>query len=423
MSMDARNVSPDCAQGASAAPPLSIGTWIAPWLRLGLVLSIFVSCGATYSTPNFVVTAPTPEFAKQVGDLAEEYREQIAMEWLGEKLPRWFKPCPIAVKVGQLGAGGATSFCFDRGHVFGWKMNIQGSEERILDSVLPHEVSHTIFACHFRRPLPRWADEGAATLVEHESEKMRQQMLLDQVIRTSKRIPLKQLLQMKEYPKEMQQVLTLYAEGYSLANFLVQQGGKARYLKFLEDAHNRNWDEAIAKHYGLKNTDNLEREWTGWIMAGSPPLKRRDGAQLADAGKARKSNEPIVRSQSPEEDAADPDSGGSRRDARPAPRTGKAPLNVAAASRDQGRPANWDAMPERERLPRPTPLAANVKVSAGKSQPTGERSAPPFEDDGPTTSRRFPLDAESVERAAAEGNLTIRDLFDLEFQFVRTPCR
>ena len=44
------------------------------------------------------------------------------------------------------GAGGATSFVFDRGEVFGWKMNIQGSRERILDSVLPHEVTHTIFA-------------------------------------------------------------------------------------------------------------------------------------------------------------------------------------------------------------------------------------------------------------------------------------
>ena len=54
--------------------------------------------------------------------------------------------------------------------VFGWDMKIQGSEERVLDSVLPHEVTHTIFASHFRQPLPRWADEGACTTVEHVSE-------------------------------------------------------------------------------------------------------------------------------------------------------------------------------------------------------------------------------------------------------------
>ena len=107
-------------------------------------------------------------------------------------------------------------------------MAIQGTEERILDSVLPHEISHMIFASYFRRPLPRWADEGAATLVEHESERLRQTKLLDQVIRTSKRIPLRQLLNIKEYPENMQDVLTLYAEGYSLADYLVQQKGARR---------------------------------------------------------------------------------------------------------------------------------------------------------------------------------------------------
>ena len=67
----------------------------------------------------------------------------------------------------HLGAGGATSFVFEHGEVFGWRMTIQGSLVRILDSVLPHEVTHTIFATHFRQPLPRWADEGACTTVEH----------------------------------------------------------------------------------------------------------------------------------------------------------------------------------------------------------------------------------------------------------------
>ena len=91
-------------------------------------------------------------------------------------MPNWAQPCPITAQVGRhLGAGGATSFVFEHGEVFGWRMTIQGSLERILDSVLPHEVTHTIFATHFRQPLPRWADEGACTTVEHASEKAKQQ--------------------------------------------------------------------------------------------------------------------------------------------------------------------------------------------------------------------------------------------------------
>ncbi len=239
---------------------------------------------ASFTTPNFVVTAPTPEFAQQVGKAAEYYRHHLAIEWLGEPLPHnWSKPCPIKCKVGQIGAGGATTFSFHNGEVFGWVMNIQGSEERILDSVLPHEVSHMIFASYFRQPLPRWADEGAATLVEHESERLRQTKLLDQVIRTSRRIPLQNLLAIKEYPQDMQDVLTLYAEGYSLAEFLVQQkgpAGKQLYLQFLADALKGGWEKAFSKHYGFASVNDVEQNWTGWVMAGSPPLSVPEGEIL-----------------------------------------------------------------------------------------------------------------------------------------------
>lgn len=236
---------------------------------------------ATFKTTNFVVTAPTADVAEEVGKTAEMFRRELAIEWLGQEMPAWSAPCPISVKVGQLGAGGATTFSFDRGEVFGWKMNIQGSLERILDSVLPHEVSHTIFACHFRRPLPRWADEGAATLVEHESERRRQTLTVQQVIKTDKRIGLRNLFSMKEYPRDMRDVLTLYAEGYSLADWLVQRGGKSRYLAFIEDAHRRGWDAALSQHYGMKSVEDFEKVWTDWVLAGSPPLAIEDARSLA----------------------------------------------------------------------------------------------------------------------------------------------
>ena len=125
------------------------------------------SCQAAgYRTANFVVEAPTDDQARRIGEAAEQYRHTLAVEWTGAPLPRWSRPCPITAQVApHLGAGGATSFVFDKGEVFNWTMTIQGSEERILDSVLPHEITHTIFASYFRQPLPRWADEGACTTV------------------------------------------------------------------------------------------------------------------------------------------------------------------------------------------------------------------------------------------------------------------
>ena len=209
----------------------------APILRFSLILlSLFVSTGASYQTPNFTVTAPTPEAAKKVGDAAEIYRRDLAMFWLKQPLPNWSRPCKLRVRPGSMGAGGETKFQFTGGEVLNWNMYVQGPMNRILDSVLPHEVNHTIFACHFRRPLPRWADEGAATLFEHRSEQVKQVGLLNEVIKSEREfISLNDLLTMKEYPKGYRPMLIMYAEGYALADFLVQQGGREKYLKFMAD--------------------------------------------------------------------------------------------------------------------------------------------------------------------------------------------
>lgn len=267
------------------------------FFRSLLIVGALASVGAGYRTPNFIVTAPTPELAKQVGDAAEVYRKELAIEWTGKPLPgNWSTPCPIKVKVENTGAGGATTFNFQNGEVYGWKMEIFGTEERILDSVLPHEINHTIFACHFRRPLPRWADEGAASLIENECERMRLRKIHDNVMNSTRKIPLRTLLEMKNYPSEKQQVLTLYAEGHSLADYLIRRSDKPTYLKLLQAAHEHGWDEALKTIYHFESIDALEKVWDQWVMAGSPTLKSPKGTQVADNTRPA----PKIRAQSPE---------------------------------------------------------------------------------------------------------------------------
>ncbi len=268
-------------------------------LHACLVLIATTLPGGTYQTTNFVVTAPTQDFAQQVGEAAEFYRRELAIEWLGQDMPRWSHRCPIHCKVGDYGAGGATSFNFDRGEVYGWKMNVQGTAERILDSVLPHEVNHTIFASYFRRPLPRWADEGAASLIEHESERLRLKKIHEQVMRTNRKIPLQQLLPMREYPSDTQQVLTLYAEGYSLADYLIQQSSKGEYLQFLSLALKSGWNTALMQVYGYRSIEDLEKDLDHWIVAGSPNLNSSQGALLVRSNQPPRRNA-TIRAQSDE---------------------------------------------------------------------------------------------------------------------------
>jgi hypothetical protein len=244
-----------------------------------------VAAGAErHQTTNFLVTAADESVARKVAEAAEHYRRELAVYWLGKPMPAWSRPCRISVNVGALGAGGQTTFQFVNGEVLNWRMSVQGSLERILDSVIPHEVNHTIFACHFRRPLPRWADEGAATLFEHESEKLKQLHLLNQVIRDrGQHFSLSELLSMKDYPQDPQRMLTLYAQGYTLVDFLVQQKGRHVYLELLGAAEKQGWEEAIRAHFDHEGIAALERNWRGWVLAGRPRLLQAGASLLATA--------------------------------------------------------------------------------------------------------------------------------------------
>jgi hypothetical protein len=265
-----------------------------------------LSFGSSARSANFIVEAPTPELADRIAKAAEKFRHDLAIEWIGQPMPNWTRPCPIVAQVApNLGAGGATSFVFDklqgRDEVFGWDMKIQGSEERILDSVLPHEVTHTIFASYFRRPLPRWADEGACTTVEHSSERNKQQVMLVNFLRTNKGIAFDKLFAMKDYPPE---VLPLYSEGYSLARFLIDQWGRKKFLEFVgEGMQSENWPATLKKQYGFQNLQSLQDAWLDWVKQGSPTLLARnsDEPRVADRS-GRPSAEPIFRAQSDDRD-------------------------------------------------------------------------------------------------------------------------
>jgi hypothetical protein len=147
-------------------------------------------------------------------------------------------------------------------------MTIQGSAERIFDSVLPHEITHMIYATRFRRPLPRWADEGGATSMECASEKQKHRTMLMQFLRTGRGIAFSQLFAMTDYPRD---VMPLYAEGYSLAEYLLQHGGRRKYVEFLDDGLKTNqWAAAVERHYGIGDLGTLQNTWLAWVRAGFP---------------------------------------------------------------------------------------------------------------------------------------------------------
>ena len=240
--------------------------------RAAVLAASLLSLGAGYRTQNFLVTAPTAEFAQRVATTAEDYRRTLAVEWLGMNWPPGanrvrFRCTSVHNSVREARRALPSSAA----RPTGWTMTIQGSAERILDSVLPHEVTHTVFATHFGCPLPRWADEGACTTVEHASEKDKQHRLLYEFLTTGRGIAFNQMFAMKEYPPD---VLPLYSQGFSLARFLIAQGGQRKFIEYVGDGMKwNNWTRATQHHYSFKSLSELQVTWVDWVRRGCPAIE------------------------------------------------------------------------------------------------------------------------------------------------------
>jgi hypothetical protein len=242
--------------------------------------------------------------------------------------------------------------------VFGWSMNIQGTPERVIDSVLPHEVTHTIFASYFRRPLPRWADEGACTTVEHEVERRKQQQMLIQFLKTGRGIPFSKMFMMREYPPD---VMPLYSQGYSLCRYLIQQGGRKKFVDFVADGmRNEQWTQVTKKYYGYANLGELQNAWVEWVRQGSPlrDLPEQDGTLLAaNEPQDRPAPNLIYRGQS-----ADPP-------APPQPLSPAAPAPVQLASAAITSPPATPSAAPAQALPEPLANTPSQRQSATLSYP------------------------------------------------------
>ncbi|WP_439622284.1 hypothetical protein [Gemmata sp.] len=250
-----------------------------------LVLAALASPGAAtaanFETPNFSVEAPTPELARKFGEMAEAYRKEKALDWLGHEMPQWPRKCPLQVQVSMGSAGGATTFTFgsDQGRpvVSSQRMEIRGDAKQLLYSVLPHEVTHTVLAHHFGRPVPRWADEGGSVLSENDEERFSHDVRCREILNAGRAFVLRTLFRMTEYPRDM---TVLYAQGYSVTAYLVEKGGNGRegrgkLLQFLGGGMNGNtaesWNEAARKVYGFESIDALERAWLDALR--TPPSR------------------------------------------------------------------------------------------------------------------------------------------------------
>ena len=175
-------------------------------------------------------------------------------------------------------------------------MEIRGEAKQLLNSVLPHEVTHTVLAYHFGRAVPRWADEGGSVLSGNEQERYDHDIRCREILNAGRAYILRTLFRMADYPRDM---IVIYAQGYSITAFLVDRGGggregRGKLLQFLATGMQggndpryhgtpESWNEAARKAYNFETVDAMEKAWLDSLR--TPPS--RTAARDAGSGGSR----------------------------------------------------------------------------------------------------------------------------------------
>src|SRR5262249_20865004 len=108
-------------------------------------------------------------------------------------------------------------------------------------------------------------------------------------------IPLRRLFALTNYPSD---VMTLYAEGFSVSQFLVGSSSRPAFLAFVAHGMRQGWDSAVQAHYSFRSVEELEQAWLQHLRNTRRPqpttLARNATPAPVDAAKR-----PIVRLTAP----------------------------------------------------------------------------------------------------------------------------
>jgi hypothetical protein len=209
---------------------------------------------------NFIVMAPDQTLADELIARANQFRREVAIEWLGRELPP---------SVGRTIINVELSDGIDRG--FTWpidsparkchKMWLTTSRERALGSTLRHEITHVVMATRFRGMMPPWAEEGAASL---EDDSHRIETRQDVIAWYNETGAWPNLTNVLQADCILATDKALYSVAASVTEYLLACKDRKTFLAFAVAGKQSGWDRALAEHYGIGGVGQLQEAWQAW---------------------------------------------------------------------------------------------------------------------------------------------------------------
>jgi hypothetical protein len=219
--------------------------------------------------------------AEQVARIAEQTRTDMSRKWLGTVPEDWCPRCDIFLhptaqdysrETGKAAASpGHSSLKIEASRVVTRRIDLHWEACNLLVAVVPHETTHVLLAGQFGdQPLPRWADEGIAVLSEPRDQVERHLRNLPSCRQQNSLFSVQQLMHLADYP-EPSYIKGFYAESVSLIEYLSALKGPQELTAFLRDARKMGYEQALARHYGFRNFDDLQQRWNQRAFASDVP--------------------------------------------------------------------------------------------------------------------------------------------------------
>ncbi len=204
----------------------------------------------------FVVTSSGDQFARRLLDRAEAARMSLAVDWLGDELPQGRPRVVLHADLGEANTGRTTPAPLDGdGLPQVW---IVAPDESTLFATLDHELTHVVLRSRFPQGLPAWANEGAASLSDDAERKRRRASIVEGWVR-SREWP--SLIGVFQQERLEARDADAYAAAASVTQMLIEERGRADFVRFLERVRESDVDRALRTTYGYLDATDLERAW------------------------------------------------------------------------------------------------------------------------------------------------------------------
>lgn len=238
-------------------------------LLIAIMLSANIAHGANFTgDPEFVAAA-------------EKARIASSEFWTGKKLREWKEPCPITLEEGK--SSGKSKFFYDKGTAERFRMFVKGPREEVIREIIPHEVDHMVRATIVGHPIPRWLDEGSASLFESPSsrERIRSSLLYGDLKNSAW-----DMIHLMEYPQDSDAMTALYSESASIVEWMVEMRGPKEVLK--AQVHSLSTPQQWQLYVGEPISRSRQR-YDEWFQN-----KYRDNAEPSDPYELAVNDEPFT---------------------------------------------------------------------------------------------------------------------------------